>query len=205
MDYLLAMVIFAITTSVTPGPNNILVMSSGVNFGSKRSLPLLTGICVGFALMIFLVGVGLGQVFAWFPALHTIIKALGSLYLLYLAWLIMTSSGIGDSSAQSEPLTFFKGALFQWVNAKAWVVATGAIAAFGAVGSSAISQNLLLCSIFLVVAFPCVGVWLLFGVALKKYLTLDRYRRWFNFSMGGLLALSVMPVLYELIQEFDIL
>jgi len=142
MEYLFAVALFAISSSVTPGPNNIMVMTSGVNFGIKRSLPLLIGICVGFSLMLLLVGLGFGQLFELIPSLHLIIKCIGTLYLLYLAWLIASSTNAIGSTVQAQPFSFIKGALFQWVNAKAWVVATGALAAFTTAGVSFYSQNI---------------------------------------------------------------
>jgi len=199
MDYLIASALFAISASVTPGPNNIMVMTSAVNFGLRKSIPLLSGICIGFALMLLLVGLGFGQLFELFPSLHFIIKCLGSAYLLYLAWLIANSSAVTANSEQSKPLTFIKGALFQWVNGKAWVVATGAIAAFTSVGAGYYEQTLMLALTFLVVAFPCVGVWLLFGALLKNALTNSYYRKCFNYTMAVLLVLSVVPVVNEII------
>jgi threonine/homoserine/homoserine lactone efflux protein len=203
MEYLYAVVLFAISSSVTPGPNNIMVMTSGVNFGVKKSLPLLTGICVGFALMLLLVGLGFGQLFELFPVLHLIIKCLGTTYLLYLAWLIARSSGVSSAEDQGKPLTFMKGALFQWVNAKAWVVATGAIAAFTSLGASYYSQNLTIALTFLIVSFPCVGVWLMFGTLLKQLLKSETHRKWFNYTMSGLLVVSVVPVVLEIFRSFE--
>lgn len=158
MEYLLSVALFAVSSSVTPGPNNIMVMTSGVNFGARKSLPLLSGICVGFTIMLLLVGVGFGQVFHFFPQLELIIKVFGSAYLLYLSWQIATTKDIGTGELQGAPFGFMKGALFQWVNAKAWVVAIGAISAFTAVGEGYFSQNLTIAVTFLVVSFPCVGV-----------------------------------------------
>ncbi|MGF1754483.1 LysE family translocator [Vibrio makurazakiensis] len=201
MDYLFAVVLFAVSSSVTPGPNNIMVMTSGVNFGVKKSLPLLTGICVGFTLMLLLVGLGFSQLFELFPSLHFIIKCIGVLYLLYLAYLIARSSGDVHSDQQSEPFSFMKGALFQWVNAKAWVVATGAIAAFTTVGANFFSQNVMIALIFFVVSFPCVGLWLAFGSMLKNVLNSASSRKWFNLVMSGLLVLSVIPVVSEIVEK----
>ncbi|QUJ69827.1 LysE family translocator (plasmid) [Photobacterium sp. GJ3] len=201
MDYLYAMVLFAVSSSVTPGPNNIMVMTSGLNFGVKKSLPLLSGICMGFAIMLLLVGIGFGQLFELFPSLHFIIKCLGVLYLLYLAWLIARSADVGSSGAQAKPFSFMKGALFQWINAKAWVVATGAIAAFTTVGADFYGQNMMLALTFLLVSFPCVGVWLMFGSLLKKTLTQDKYRRLFNYTMSALLVVSVLPVMSEILNH----
>lgn len=207
MDYLFtdgaaglyAVVLFAISSSVTPGPNNLMIMSSGLNFGVKKSLPLLAGICVGFTLMLLLVGLGFGQLFTLFPDLHLIIKCVGTLYLLYLAWLIAHSADEIASNPQARPLSFLKGALFQWVNAKAWVVATGAIAAFTSAGAGFYQQNLTIALTFFIISFPSVGIWLLFGSLLKRWLGSERARRHFNYAMAALLALSVTPVIREIL------
>ncbi|KZN48029.1 LysE family translocator [Pseudoalteromonas luteoviolacea] len=203
MEYIIAVALFAISTSITPGPNNIMVMTSGVNFGVKKTLPLLAGICVGFSVMLMVVGLGFGQIFTFFPSLHFIIKCVGVLYLLYLAWLIArTAAGEMEHKAQ-RPMTFINGALFQWVNAKAWVVATGAIAAFTTVGEGYLVQNITIAVVFLVAAFPCVGSWLLCGTALKRVLTQSRARQVFNYAMAGLLVLSVMPVIGEIVTQVE--
>jgi threonine/homoserine/homoserine lactone efflux protein len=178
-----------------------MVMTSGLNFGVKKSLPLLTGICVGFTVMLLLVGLGFSQLFELFPSLHFIIKCVGVLYLLYLAYLIAKSAGAVESNAQNKPFSFMKGALFQWVNAKAWVVATGAIAAFTTVGADFLSQNVMIALTFFVVSFPCVGVWLAFGALLKNALNSAKSRAVFNFTMSGLLVVSVIPVIMEITQQ----
>lgn len=203
MDYLFAVVLFAVSSSVTPGPNNIMVMTSGLNFGVKKSLPLLTGICVGFTVMLLLVGFGFSQLFELFPGLHFLIKCAGVVYLLYLAYLIARSAGEVESGEQSKPLSFMKGALFQWVNGKAWVVATGAIAAFTTVGANFFSQNLMIATTFFLVSFPCVGVWLMFGSLLKNVLNSAKSRMVFNYIMSGLLVLSVVPVVSEILAELS--
>ena len=199
MEYVLAVTLFAISASITPGPNNILVMTSGVNFGVKRSLPLLTGICVGFAVMLLLVGLGFSFVFSRYPSLHFVIKCLGVLYLLYLAFVIAFSSAAIEGKEQHRPLSFINGALFQWVNGKAWVVASGAIAAFTSVGGEFSGDNIVIVLTFLLVSFPCVGVWLMFGSMLKNLLNTANRRRWFNLAMALLLVLSVIPVLKEIV------
>ncbi|MHA2936758.1 LysE family translocator [Vibrio sp. RC27] len=203
MDYVFAVILFAVSSSVTPGPNNIMVMTSGVNFGVRKSMPLLTGICVGFTIMLLLVGFGFSTLFDLFPQLHFIIKCVGVLYLLYLAYLIARSAEDIDSDNQSEPFSFMKGVLFQWVNAKAWVVATGAIAAFTTVGTSFYSQNIIIATTFFIASFPCVGLWLAFGALLKNVLNDPKRRKWFNLSMSGLLVLSVVPVVFEIIKHID--
>jgi len=204
MDYLIAIVLFAISSSVTPGPNNITVMASGVNFGIRKSVPVFMGICIGFSLMLLLVGIGFGQIFEKTPVLHLFIKFVGTLYLLYLAFLIAIANEITMSNTQAKPLTFINGALFQWLNAKAWVVATGAIAAFTTVGVDFHTQIVIIALTFLVVSFPCVGLWLFFGSALKKKLKSQRHLKAFNYSMSGLLVISVLPVITELFEQLAI-
>lgn len=202
MDYFYSLVLFAIASSATPGPNNILVLTSGLNFGVKRSLPLLSGICVGFAFMLMLVGVGFGYVFELFPSLHLVIKVVGTAYLLYLSWLIATSSGGLKATENAKPMSFVKGALFQWVNAKAWVVATGAIAAFTTTDEAFATQTATLVLTFLVLSVPSVGIWLMFGSWLKKFLQTERNLKLFNYSMALLLAASVIPVVQEIAKAF---
>ncbi|WED27624.1 LysE family translocator [Vibrio sp. DW001] len=202
MDYLISVVLFAISSSVTPGPNNIMVMTSGLNFGIRRSMPLLIGICVGFTTMLLLVGLGFGQLFTLFPQLSLVIKVIGTAYLLYLAWLIARSSNVGVTNQQVKPIGFIKGALFQWVNAKAWVVSIGAISAFTTMGESFFSQNMTIATTFFIISFPCVGIWLMFGSMLRQFLDNAAYLRWFNITMSLLLVGSVLPVVKDIWYQF---
>ena len=110
------------------------------------------------------------------------------------------TDGRADSNG-TRSFGFFKGALFQWVNAKAWVVATGAIAAFTSAGADFHQQNLTIALTFFIVSFPCVGLWLLCGTLLKRWLTNALARRRFNHAMAALLALSVVPVIQEILSR----
>ena len=110
---------FALVSSITPGPNNVMLAASGLNFGFRRSMPHLLGVNLGFTLMIFLVGVGLGSVFQQVPQLYTVLKYVGAAYLLYLAWKIANSGGMEDGAVSGKPMTFLQAAAFQWVNPKA--------------------------------------------------------------------------------------
>ena len=204
MEYIYSLALFTIASSATPGPNNILVMTSGVNFGVKRSLPVFCGICVGFSLMLFLVGLGFGQAFELFPQLHTVIKVVGVVYLLYLAWVIAASNSQLSNNTQAQPLTFLNGALFQWVNAKAWIVATGAIAAFTVSDGAYLIQVVTVAITFLVLSFPSVGIWLVFGSWLKKFLKSYTNQKVFNYTMAGLLVVSVLPVIGELVEQLKL-
>ncbi|WP_415887605.1 LysE family translocator [Neptuniibacter sp. QD37_6] len=199
MEIYLAILVFAISSTVTPGPNNIMIMTSGLNFGVKRSMPHLLGICLGFPLMVVAVGLGFSAVFEKFPIVHEIIKVLGVTYLLYLAWLVASCAPTSmEGDKKSNPLTFMQAALFQWVNPKAWVMATGAIAAYTSQDTTMLLQVMVISLSFFVVSFPCVGVWLIFGSGLKRFLKEAKYQRVFNISMALLLVVSVLPVLNEL-------
>ncbi|MCJ2376421.1 LysE family translocator [Vibrio sp. ZSDZ34] len=201
MEYIYAVVLFALSASITPGPNTVMVMSSGLNFGARKTIPLMGGICIGFTAMVFLVGVGFSSIFSIYPELHFFIKCVGVLYLLYLAYLIASSNDSVKDNNQNKPLTFVQGALFQWVNVKAWVVATGAVAAFTNGAEEFFVQILVLTTIFFLVSFPSVAIWLLFGVLLKKLLSSTKSRKWFNMGMAALLALSVVPMATEILRE----
>lgn len=201
MELFWALVFFAFATSITPGPNNIMIMSSGVNYGVQKSLPHLAGIQLGFLVMLLAVGLGAGLILQQHPLLHQTIKLLGSLYLLYLAWKIASAEPAQITTGNSKPLSFMQALLFQWVNAKAWVMITGAIAAFTSLQGLYWQQIALIAVVFLLVGLPCTGSWLLFGAALKRWLTAAAHRRRFNQLMGLLLALSVLPPLWQTLQS----
>lgn len=198
MDLFFAVLFFAVSTTVTPGPNNVMIMSSGVNYGIKASVPHWLGICLGFPLMVLLVGLGFGVVFERYPHLHQLIKVLGVAYLLWLAWRIASAEPKAIEQGKSKPFSFIQAALFQWVNGKAWVMASGAVAAFTSVGGIYWLEVSIITLAFLLVAFPCVGVWLVFGAALRKILTKAVFQRAFNITMAIILLLSVVPVMLEI-------
>jgi threonine/homoserine/homoserine lactone efflux protein len=185
MEIVLSVLLFALVSTVTPGPNNIMIMTSGVNFGVWRTLPHYLGICFGFPAMVVAISLGLGKVFEAFPQLHLVIKVLGITYLLYLAWRIATTATEIDGEKTSKPLSFLQAAAFQWVNPKAWVMAVGALATFTTVSSGEVLQQ----------SFWIGLTWMLGGAGLRKLLRKPLYRRMFNWSMGALLALSVIPML----------
>ena len=203
MDLLVPVYLFAFSSTITPGPNNIMIMTSGLNFGTRRSMPHLMGICLGFTIMVIVVGLGFGVLFEKLPILHELIKIAGVIYLLYLSWLIASASG-GDESKESasQPLSFLQAASFQWVNPKAWIMASGAIAAYSSMGSTMLPQVLFIATAFLVVAFPCVGIWLYFGTALKQVLKKQQWRTWFNRVMALLLVISILPIIRELASNY---
>jgi threonine/homoserine/homoserine lactone efflux protein len=202
VDIFFAVLFFAFSSSITPGPNNLMIMSSGLNYGVKASLPHLAGICIGFPLMVLLIGVGFGVVFSAVPWLHTLIKIVGLLYLCWLAWRIASSPVSTLDSQLKPPLSFWQAFMFQWVNAKAWVMATGAVAAFTTVGGVLWWEVSQITLAFLLLSLPCVGCWLVFGAGLRRILTKALWQRLFNLLMAGLLLWSMWPVVQELWQQW---
>lgn len=202
MEIFIAVLFFAFSTTITPGPNNVMIMSSGVNYGVRASVPHFLGICLGFPLMVLLVGFGFGVIFEKFPNLHQLIKVIGVLYLLWLAWHIASAEPKAIKKGEKKPFTFWQAALFQWVNAKAWMMASGAVAAYTTVQGNPVIEVLAITLAFLLMAFPCVGAWLLFGSLLRKVLSNSVFQRVFNITMGLILVASIIPVLQELWQYY---
>jgi threonine/homoserine/homoserine lactone efflux protein len=191
-DLLLALLGFAFVTSVTPGPNNMMLLASGVNFGLRRTVPHMLGISMGHAVMVFLVGLGLAGAFtAWPPAL-TLLKVASVAYMLWLAWKIAHAGAPGEGRASARPMTFLQAAAFQWVNPKAWAMALGAVSAYVTVPS--VTAYGLVALVFAAVNLPSVTVWAAAGQGLRRWLDSPGRLRAFNWTMAGLLVLSLWPV-----------
>lgn len=198
IQYILPLIVFCFSTSITPGPNNLMIMLSGINFGLKKSMPHYLGILFGFSAMVILVGVGLGEVFERFPILHTIIKYIGAVYMLYLALqTIRSDPHLKDVASSSKPLTFIQAILFQWVNPKAWVMAIGVVATYTLQNMGILNQILTISLVYFLVGVPCVGTWMISGIALSRFLRNPSHMRKFNWAMGLLLALSIITMLFE--------
>lgn len=189
-----ALTLYALVSSITPGPNNLMLMASGVNFGFRRTLPHMLGIGIGFTVMLALVGFGLGGIFAQFPQLETALKVVAVSYMLWLAWKITQSSAPeGGARVGGKPMTFLQAAAFQWVNPKAWIMALSAIPIY-APGQSA-AQVLLVAAIFGAVNLPSVSTWALAGTLMRRWLQDPLRLKVFNWLMAGLLVLSLAPAL----------
>ncbi|NNH56206.1 LysE family translocator [Rhizobium laguerreae] len=194
LDTFLALVLFAFTTSITPGPNNMMLFASGVNFGFRRTIPHMFGIGVGFFSLLIGVGFGLGALLHTVPMVYTVLKFAGGAYLLWIAWKIASSRSLSEGSTGVEPMSFVAAAAFQWVNPKAWVMAVTAMATYT-------NPQLYLASVLIVglafaaVNVPSVSTWAGFGSALREWLSDPVRLKWFNISMAVLLVLSLWPML----------
>jgi threonine/homoserine/homoserine lactone efflux protein len=196
-EFLLPFTLFAIAGSITPGPNNIMLTTSGAIFGFRRTLPHMLGVCLGFPLMVVAVGFGLSQLFEHVPTTHTAMKLVGSAYLLWLAWRVAMAGSADPASPSARPLSFLQAAAFQWVNPKAWILASGAISTFTLVGEAMLPQVLMIAAIFTLVSFPSATVWTLLGVGIARLLKSPFGHRMFNLTMGAMLAGSVFWILFE--------
>jgi threonine/homoserine/homoserine lactone efflux protein len=194
-ELLVAFVVFAVATLFTPGPNNVMLMTSGLNFGFSRTLPHALGVALGFGFLVLVVGLGLGAVFAAYPAIYTALKLVGAAYLLYLAWRIAIAGPVAGSAA-ARPLTFLEGAAFQWINPKGWVMAVGAVTAYAGVASFP-ANMILIATVFACLGALSSGTWLLFGTGLKAVVTDPGKVRTFNIVMALALAGSLVPVFLD--------
>lgn len=184
---------FALVMSITPGPNNTMLLASGVNFGFRRTVPHMLGITCGCMIMMMAIALGLGQIFTKVPALYPVMEALSVAYLLYLAWKIAASGALSVGDANERPMTFIQAAAFQWVNPKAWMMVITGATAFH------VSDNLLLNAFSLAIAFsivnlPSISVWAAFGLAVRRFLSGPTALRAFNWTMAALLIASIVPM-----------
>lgn len=191
------LILFVLSTSITPGPNNTLILASGVNYGIKRSLPHLFGIATGFPLMVVAVGLGVGSLFQQFSILQTVLKIVGTLYLLYLAYKVATAPTKDIEITKAKPFTFLQALLFQWVNPKAWMMAISGVTTFTAMTHYFIDV-ISVAAAFILFGAPCTALWMLCGASLRNILHNPTYRRVFNISMALLLVASLIPVVIEL-------
>ena len=190
-----AMAMFAFVTSVTPGPNNMMLLASGVNFGVKRSLPHWLGVSLGHFLMLLLVGAGLERLLTAFPFVYQVMKVAGFAYLVYLAWGVARSGAPERNGADAaQPISFLGAAAFQWVNPKAWIMSIAYFSNYMPTDAS-LAFVVLTCMMFSAINFPSVGLWVWLGAKLEHYLQRDWVRRVFNGTMAVLLIASMVPVL----------
>ena len=189
-EILLALLSFAFVTSVTPGPNNVMLMASGANFGLRRTLPHMLGVALGFGAMVALLGLGVDRLIAGSPRLAMAMKWVSMAYMLWLAWRIAHASGpIGKGDVAARPMSFLAACAFQWVNPKAWMMGLGALSAYSAGAGGALMVAL----IFTLVNLPSVAIWAAMGQGLRGVLERPTRLIWFNRVMAVLLVVSMAP------------
>ena len=196
LSVFISFVLYSFVTSITPGPNNIMLAASGVNFGFKRSIPHILGIGCGFGFLVAVVGLGIGSILSSNIFLYECLKIIGIVYLLFLAYKIYRSSSVDTQSKQSSPFSFIQAAMFQWVNPKAWIMALGAVTTYLAADSD-VYWYLILGLVYGLVGIPSTGVWALIGEKLQSVIHDTRRLKLFNTTMALLLVASVIKPIMD--------
>lgn len=197
LQWLMAVAGFCFVTCFTPGPNNTMLMASGLNFGISRTMPHMLGVSFGFPLMVFCVGLGVAQVFQAFPALYTALKIISIAYLLWLALQIAMADTVKTDNGQAQPLTFVQAAAFQWVNPKAWVMAVGISATYLIAGQFWASL-VVFSGIFLIAGLCSSSSWMLGGAGLRALIGNRTWVRVINIGLAVVLVASLWPIVMEL-------
>ena len=192
-ELLLGLVTFAFVSSITPGPNNMMLMASGANFGMRRTVPHMLGVSLGFGAMVALLGLGVDQLIERSPVLAQTLKWVSLAYMLWLAWKIAHAAPPGGAKADAKPMTFLQASAFQWVNPKAWAMALGALSVYAA----GLGGAMVVALIFALVNLPSVAVWAAAGQALRLFLSSPLRLGIFNWTMAVLLVVSMLPVLFH--------
>lgn len=194
-EQLISLIGFVMVMVGTPGPNNLMLISAGANFGFRRSLPHIFGIAFGCQLLLLAVALGLGQLLSVYPQTMVLLQIAGALFLMYLAWgLLRTRSFDGQRGTAAKPMTFMQAALFQWVNPKAWMMTITAIATYSDPNAFALTVTVISLA-FVVLGLPLISSWNLFGTSMRHWLRQEKYLLWFNRTMAVMLIGSLYPVL----------
>ncbi len=194
-EILIALIGFAFASSITPGPNNLMLMASGANYGLRRTVPHMLGISLGHAFMVVMVGVVLLRMFETYPVLNTVLKVLSATYMIWLAWKIANAVPPEAKKVEGKPFTFLQAAAFQWVNPKAWFMAITAISAYAPQDRGILIGSLIVAVVFSATNLPSVTVWAWMGVQVRRWLGTARRLRVFNVTMAVLLGGSLWPML----------
>jgi len=189
------LVLFAAVMTLTPGPNVVLVTASGANFGFRRTIPQIIGITFGFGFMVVAAGFGLAGLVQAEPRAHAALKYAGAAYFIYLAWRIARADAGSGTAARAKPIGFLEAALFTWMNPKAWVSALGALAAYTTVGGDVFRETAVIAAVLAGFCLMSAAIWAGFGTIIGRFIAKPRARMAFNWSMAGLLVLSLIPVL----------
>ena len=192
----LPVILYAFATSASPGPVNIIAVSSGISFGVRRTLPQIMGATLGFSLLLFAVGMGLGKILSATPWLLTLLKVVGSLFLCYLAYKLFQSADTASDVSLKTPPSFLDGLLAQWVNPKAWIVAAAGISTYTIPGTAYQTSVIIMALLFMMICFPSIAAWAILGATAKTLLKKPMVIHRFNMIMALLLLLSVISLIF---------
>ena len=190
-----ALAVFAFATSITPGPNNLMLMMSGARFGLRRTLPHWLGVSLGFVAMVMALGAGLSGLVDAAPRARVALKVAGAAYMLWLAWRIARAGRSGAPATAARPMSFWEAAAFQWANPKAWAMALTTIGVYA--GAGTLREVALAAIVAGLVNFPCVGVWAAAGRPLRAYSEDERRRALLHYALALMILLSLAPLAFE--------
>jgi len=196
MSHFLPILLFTTSAFLTPGPNNLMIMNSGLNYGFKRTLPHYLGICCGRLILVLFLALGLGAIFIAHPPLKQALEIIGAAYMLFFAWKIAHASPYTSNEASRRPLTFLQAVLFQWVNPKAWVTTISIISLF-TLSTDYLTNAILISLTCLAISLPCSALWCSAGKLLQKLLKTPQTQQYFNWSMAAGLLLSIILIFLE--------
>jgi threonine/homoserine/homoserine lactone efflux protein len=188
--------VFAVVASITPGPNNLMMMASGATFGLKRTVPHMAGVVLGFGAMTLAVGLGLAKVLEASPVLFAVLRWAAAAYILYIAWRMVTAKGPGVAVTGERPMSFLGAVAFQWINPKAWVMALAAVTAYAERGRFLVDV-ILIAVVFMIVTAPCAVTWTGFGAGIRRWFRKPGHLKAFNWTMAALLVASLYPLVTE--------
>lgn len=185
-SFFFALALFAFIMSVTPGPNNMMLLASGAQFGFRRTLPHMIGIVLGMASLLLSVLLGMGALFVLYPPIYSVLKWVGGAYLLWLAWKVASApvGQLANAKQSSAPMRWWQAALFQYVNPKAWMMSVGCVSSFSLAGDLYVQSGFWIIVLFACMGFPAITLWAWAGVAIRRWLTDDKRQRAFNYGMG---------------------
>ncbi|NIE68017.1 LysE family translocator [Burkholderia sp. Ax-1719] len=195
MSTALSMAAFALATSITPGPVNIVALGAGARYGLRASLRHVTGATVGFALLLLLIGLGLHELLVKLPMLTRVIEWAGVAFLLYVAWKLATDDGRIDTTGAARGPTLLTGAAMQWLNPKAWLASVAGMGAYAASGEKALVWQF--AAIYFVVCYASIACWAWAGASLRQALREPARVRFVNRTMAALLAASALWLLLD--------
>jgi threonine/homoserine/homoserine lactone efflux protein len=190
-----ALFTFAFVSTASPGPNNLMLLASGANFGMRRTLPHILGIAFGIFLMIGIIGLGLAQIFTTYPALEQVLIYASLAYMLWLAWKIAHAAAPKAGDSSSQPFTFLQATAFQWINPKAWVMGVTAQTSFAS--GDGWAAPFAVSIVFVITCMPSNTLWAWCGLQMQRLLSHPRHLNAFNWSMAALLVASFLPILFH--------
>lgn len=194
LELFLAFATYAFVSSITPGPNNTMLLASGVHFGFARTIPHILGVSIGFLVMVLAVGAGMKAILDNYPMVYTALRWISGAYLLWFAWKLATAGPLNDRAKQTRPMSFLAAAAFQWVNPKCWIMAVGATAAYMP-PESGVFGIIIVAFVYAMINAPSIATWAAFGTVIRRWLVNPTTMRIFNLTAAGLQVVSLYPLI----------